>query len=340
MSPLSLLAALSSHGCARRTADTRGIKFDNFGGFVKTYWAACDCIRSRDDLARLILEVAEDAASDGCLWVEPAFDVDRYNTLRAGNEEPKPPQLFTSDAEAWKFALDAAAEAEKATGCGIGFMSAVDRIQSMETAERRVESTLAQLEGDKHMIPCGLSCIDCKQHAGIVSFGLHGNEEGWPPAPFADVFKRACAGTCLLCTPHAGELHPRNGLPGSGPTAPPVANEVSGSQSVKDAIEILGANRILHGVLAIDDEETVARLARDKICLDGKAPAPFASASRLKQLLRSLPLLEPAAQGLPGRGVPPAAAADGCGGAVLHRLRRSAAVRAVFAGGVSADPRA
>ena len=34
--------------------DTRGIKFDNFGGFVKTYWAACDCIRSRDDLARLI----------------------------------------------------------------------------------------------------------------------------------------------------------------------------------------------------------------------------------------------------------------------------------------------
>ena len=270
MSPLSLLAALSSHGCARRTADTRGIKFDNFGGFVKTYWAACDCIRSRDDLARLILEVAEDAASDGCLWVEPAFDVDRYNTLRAGNEEPKPPQLFTSDAEAWKFALDAAAEAEKATGCGIGFMSAVDRIQSMETAERRVESTLAQLEGDKHMIPCGLSCIDCKQHAGIVSFGLHGNEEGWPPAPFADVFKRACAGTCLLCTPHAGELHPRNGLPGSGPTAPPVANEVSGSQSVKDAIEILGANRILHGVLAIDDQETVARLARDKICLDGK----------------------------------------------------------------------
>jgi hypothetical protein len=31
------------------------------------------------------VEVAEDAASDGCLWVEPAFDVDRYNTLRANN---------------------------------------------------------------------------------------------------------------------------------------------------------------------------------------------------------------------------------------------------------------
>ena len=39
------------------------------------------------------------------------------------------------------------AEAETATGWGIGCMSAVDRIQSMETAERRVEATLAQLEG-------------------------------------------------------------------------------------------------------------------------------------------------------------------------------------------------
>jgi hypothetical protein len=36
-------------------------------------------------------------------------------------------------------------------------------------------------------------------------------------------------------------------VPGSGPTAPPVANEVSGAQSVRDAIEQLGANRILHG---------------------------------------------------------------------------------------------
>jgi hypothetical protein len=80
----------------------------------------------------------------------------------------KPPRLFASDEEAWRFALDAAADAERRTGCGIGYMSAVDRIMPLEAARRRVDSTLAQLEGDKHMIATGVPCIAaaCSQHAG------------------------------------------------------------------------------------------------------------------------------------------------------------------------------
>jgi adenosine deaminase len=94
----------------------------------------------------------------------------------------------------------------------------------------------------------------CKgSHAGIVAFGLHGNEEGFPPQPFADVFRMALDGTDLLCTPHAGEIAP---FPGGGPA------------SVRDAIDHLGAHRILHGVLAIEDPKLVERLARQQICLD------------------------------------------------------------------------
>ena len=61
MRPSTLSELCLRYGMAR-PADTRGRSFDNFGGFVGMYWAACNSIRSRDDLARLILEIAEDAA--------------------------------------------------------------------------------------------------------------------------------------------------------------------------------------------------------------------------------------------------------------------------------------
>ena len=81
-----------------RPADTRGEKFNNFGGFNQVYWAACHCIRTQDDLARLILEVAEDAALQGAWWIEPAYDADRYSSLRNGD----PYQLFQTQEEGWR----------------------------------------------------------------------------------------------------------------------------------------------------------------------------------------------------------------------------------------------
>lgn len=97
-----------------RPEDTRGVRFDNFGGFVNMFWAASDCVRTRDDLARLILEVAQDAAEHGAWWIEPAFDAERYSTHREGS----PYQLFQTQEEGWQFALQAAEAAERATGVG------------------------------------------------------------------------------------------------------------------------------------------------------------------------------------------------------------------------------
>ena len=88
--------------CARHgidePADTRGQHFDNFGGFLEVYRVASSCIRSREDLARLILEIAEDARAQGAWWIEPAFDGDRFAKLRDGS----PHRIFGSPEETFK----------------------------------------------------------------------------------------------------------------------------------------------------------------------------------------------------------------------------------------------
>lgn len=244
----STLAELCRRYGIKPPLDTRGKRFDNFGGFVDLYWAACHCIRTRDDLARLIREVAEDAAEQGVWWIEPAFDAERYSTLRDDHSY----RLFRTQEACWLFALQAAQAAETATGVGIGFMSAVDRIAPLERAIERARVTAHLVRSRQHMIQGGMNA----RHAprpGIVAFGLHGNEEGFPPEPFAEAFRIALRGTGLLSTPHAGEIAP---FPGQGPA------------SVGGAIDQLGAHRILHGVLATHDPWLVERLARERICLD------------------------------------------------------------------------
>jgi adenosine deaminase len=247
MRPSTLDELCARYGIARPD-DTRGVRFDNFGGFVETFWAASDCIRTHDDLARLILEVAEDAAAHGSWWIEPAFDAERYSAHREGS----PYRLFQTQEEGWLFALQAAEAAERATGVGIGFMSAVDRILTPERAVSRARVTAELVASKAHMIRSGMASFR-GEHAGIVAFGLHGNEEGFPPQPFAEAFSLALEASDLLSTPHAGEIAP---FPGGGPA------------SVRDAIDHLGARRILHGVLAIEDSRLVERLAREQICLD------------------------------------------------------------------------
>jgi adenosine deaminase len=247
MRPATLAELCARHGLEPPT-ETRGRKFEDFSGFLKVFWAACDAIRTRDDLARLIFEVAEDAVADGAWWIEPAFDAARYSTLRAG----RPDRLFETQEEGWLFALAVAEAASRATGVGIGFVSAVDRIMSPGHAMERARVTAGLVRAGRHMIRSGMPCF-CGQHAGIVAFGLHGKEEGHPPEPFAAAFSTALDGTGLLSAPHAGEIALR---------------PAAGAASVAAALDHLRAQRIAHGVLAVEDDALVARLAAEQICLD------------------------------------------------------------------------
>jgi adenosine deaminase len=197
---------------------------------------------------RLIFEVAEDAAAEGAWWIEPAFDAARYSTLRAGG----PHRLFETQEEGWLFALEAAQAASEATGVGIGFVSAVDRIMSQDHAMERADVTARLVKSGRHMIRGRMPGFEGR-HAGIVAFGLHGKEEGHPPAPFAEAFRVALDGTGLLSAPHAGEIEERAG---------------AGAASVAGALDHLRPQRIAHGVLAIEDDALVGRLAAGRICLD------------------------------------------------------------------------
>ncbi len=81
----------------------------------------------------------------------------------------------------------------------------------------------------------------------VVGISLGGDEAGFPAPLFTDVFAYARAHG-LHCVAHAGEAH--------------------GAQSVRDAVEILRAERIGHGIHALEDAGTVAMLAERRVPLE------------------------------------------------------------------------
>jgi adenosine deaminase len=125
--------------------------------------------------------------------------------------------------------LDAAAGAARELGIGAGLIVAADR--TVDPADAVAQATLAAKYAGR----------------GVVGFGLANDETNSPPEPFAAAFAIA-RDAGLLRTPHAGEL--------------------AGPASVIGALDALDANRIQHGVRAVEDTELVRRLADSRVCLD------------------------------------------------------------------------
>src|SRR5204862_3262113 len=88
--------------------------------------------------------------------------------------------------------------------------------------------------------------IACRDR-GVVGIGLGGIESQAPPEQFADAFRAAREGG-LGSVPHAGE--------------------VVGPASVWGALEALEADRIRHGIRAIEDPALVRELVAREIVLD------------------------------------------------------------------------
>jgi adenosine deaminase len=125
--------------------------------------------------------------------------------------------------------LDAAAAAGRDFGIGVGVVIAADRTVEPDDAVEQARLAVRYAE------------------AGVVAFGLANDETGHPPEPFSEAFAIAREAG-LLSVPHAGEL--------------------DGPASVVGALDSLGADRIQHGVRAIEDPELVRRLADSDVCLD------------------------------------------------------------------------
>lgn len=128
-------------------------------------------------------------------------------------------------------AIDAGLTAAEQDGLpGVGLCVSLLRTQSEAAATELVE-TLAAM-----------------RHPRVVALSVDGNEAtaGRTGPRFAETFRRAGA-RGLRRTVHAGES--------------------SGPEGVRDAIELLGADRIDHGVRAIEDPALVAMLADRRIPL-------------------------------------------------------------------------
>ncbi|HXY80119.1 MAG TPA: adenosine deaminase [Gaiellaceae bacterium] len=82
---------------------------------------------------------------------------------------------------------------------------------------------------------------------GVVGVGLGGLEAEYPPEPYADAFRLARS-LGLGSVPHAGE--------------------VAGAASVRGALDALGADRLRHGIRAVEDPGLVRELAGRGVVLD------------------------------------------------------------------------
>jgi aminodeoxyfutalosine deaminase len=119
---------------------------------------------------------------------------------------------------------------------------------------------------------------------GVVAFGLGGDEESLPAAEFRKVYDYA-ASEGLHRVVHAGEM--------------------GGPQSVRDAIDILGAERIGHGISSIRDEKLMDLLIERGIPLEICPVSNLRTGALAKLLgveqarLEDHPLLKFIARGVP-----------------------------------------
>ena len=131
--------------------------------------------------------------------------------------------------------------------CGLAYPEFVEALgEGIESARIAcgIEARLI-VTGVRHHGPeaVELAANDAASHPHplVVGFGLAGNEREGHARDFASAFRRAAA--CgLRLTAHAGEF--------------------GGPQSVRDALDHLGIERVGHGVRAIEDRDLVQRLAQ------------------------------------------------------------------------------
>ena len=193
-----------------------GWSFDHADHFIEQYGVACDLLNTLEDFRRIAREFCADLAANGVRYAEVVFSPAQH-AGRLGD--------WIGPIEA---VLDGFVAGERDSGVVCRLEPDVIRDLGMDAAEGTLEVAL-QFAG-----------------RGVVALNCAGSERN-PPAPFADLFRRAREGG-LHSVPHAGEWN--------------------GPQSVWDTLEHLQPERIGHGVRSIEDLELVQRLVELQIPLE------------------------------------------------------------------------
>lgn len=121
--------------------------------------------------------------------------------------------------------------------------------EAAEAASDEQDVVIRFVLGLGRLMPHGIldQALDATRNVpGLVAIGLGGPEEGFANEPFAEVFAEARR-RGLRSAPHAGEN--------------------AGPASIRDALASLKADRIQHGVRAVEDPALVRELAERQIPL-------------------------------------------------------------------------
>jgi adenosine deaminase len=190
--------------------------FASLPEFIECYGIAVSVITKGEDLERICYELLLDEAAQGVRWCEPSVAPEMYA-----------PALGSVD-EVWLHMRAGFERGAAETGVRWGAIISHNRVMPPEQAER-MATWAAEHVG-----------------AGVVGFGLAGDEVAVGPEPFATACAIA-AEAGLLVVPHAGET--------------------AGPESVIGALG-LGASRLSHGIRAVEDVGLLARLADEEVTCD------------------------------------------------------------------------
>lgn len=207
----------------------RWFNFIDFPHFVEIYLTIQDLIRTADDFALLVYENGADMAAQNIRYREITVTPYTHTDIQ---------DKGVTFAQLMKGLEDGRSQAKKEFGVEMRWVFDVPRNLSFNSNgsynPKVADKTLAYaLEG---------------QAAGsVVGFGLGGHEVGAPPELFAHAFEKA-KGHGLLSVPHAGET--------------------VGPASIWGSLTALQADRIGHGVRAIEDPSLLATLKVRQIPLE------------------------------------------------------------------------
>jgi len=135
--------------------------------------------------------------------------------------------------------------------CGVpAFLEAIEDARTAAARDLGVElAWIFDIPADFGLPAAEMTVTTALEHdvPGLVGFGIGGSEVGFPRSLFRDQFDRARAAG-LHSVPHAGET--------------------TGPETVWDALQTLGAERIEHGITAVQDPRLLEHLAAEGVTLD------------------------------------------------------------------------
>jgi aminodeoxyfutalosine deaminase len=192
-------------------------RYRDFDHFMEVWTLTTNALRRYDDFRQVVVDYAAEARRHGAVYIEGIFSPIERHWRGVDLDE-----VFAGY-------CDGAVEARERHGVEVRLTPDITRGASLEDAELAVRYAVKYRD------------------RGIVGIGLGGEENLYPPEPFAPVF-RAAKAQGLASVPHAGE--------------------VVGVESVRGALESLGADRIRHGIRAIDDSGLTREIADRALVLD------------------------------------------------------------------------